>query len=808
MSSPRVGLALQPGEQEAATDLFNNHRNTRPFSASESRGGHLLTVLVHFGRHLGALVPTEDRAELAAHGEQLNTYVVASVGAFAASPDLVRCRRAGGAKAADTSAPAPEGKVLYEQKCSPYAATRVVEGSTSASWNEVLAIPLPAGWSEAPSPMQQQRDLEGGAGAKATDTGAQLALKLELVERGASHQEDFLLGTCLLPLAKIGCQFQQTRFALAFPSLDTNSTKEQASPASIYASVLATSRRRVSSTSSLEQVEITVESFTPVVATGIEDEGVPPDCTSLAALVNLHPGGGTKSSLFEPVEKYGVLENHFTFLQDGQALPELNVNALSADLKHVGVTPSSSSVTGSSSGVYEWFFPLSFALAAGSSQDISATAVNISIFKTSSVPHKLVGRGQLQLSSATAQGAKKDGSPLRHTVIPLTLDGDSSRVLGHIALRLRWWDAAAWSAFVDEIPARRIVCTNRWKRSPRPTIVWMGALLRGLNRHPVASICDAGGVSGVLAGLLAKSSSGEKNMQNPQQTQAQQQQHHHNAVSQLNSKEADDNSALLRAQLAHLQAEGTAQRLQVERLQNELDTRLAAIKTCGLEIVALRRAARQKDEQLETLKEQVESAQRREQQQLTDLLASTNGNGVAFPARPDHQAASQRFTLLATKYKDLDHEYQVVKQQMSDAQRSLGSFADLETRHAKLQEAHLVQAALVQRLQRDKQHAATLKKAVRMQEKVIRQFEQTVAQQSIEIPERPSLGQHAPGAKMPETGDEGSSGSETREALLRVRAQVLEQQLQTNAREAAAEMSALRLRILELETAECRRTGK
>lgn len=96
-----------------------------------------------------------------------------------------------------------------------------------------------------------------------------------------------------------------------------------------------------------------------------------------------------------------------------------------------------------------------------------------------------------------------------------------------------------------------------------------------------------------------------------------------------------------------------------------------------------------------------------------------------------------------------------------------------------------------------------------MQEKVIRQFEQTVAQQSAETPERPSLGeQHAPGMEQPEADGGDDSGSETREILLRVRVQVLEQQLQTNARDAAAEMSALRMRILELETAESRRTGK
>ncbi|KAF4319112.1 hypothetical protein BBO99_00006271 [Phytophthora kernoviae] len=197
----------------------------------------------------------------------------------------------------------------------------------------------------------------------------------------------------------------------------------------------------------------------------------------------------------------------------------------------------------------------------------------------------------------------------------------------------------------------------------------------------------------------------------------------------------------------------------------------------------IHREAHQKDEQLQKLKEQVETAQRCEQQQLAEL---TNISGSAVVSRPDHQAASQRFTLLASKYKELDREYQTTKQQLTDAHRSLTSYDELESRHAKLQEAHIVQASLVQRLQRDKQHTIALKKAVRMQEKVIRQFEQAVAQQSTEVPERSVPDQHASEAEH----------------------QVLEQQLQTNAREAAIEMNALRMHILELEMAESRRSDK
>ncbi|GMF47539.1 unnamed protein product [Phytophthora fragariaefolia] len=758
----------------------------------------------------------------------LSSYVVASVGDFAAAPDLVQCRRGADTGVGDVANSVAEGRVLYEQACSPYASTRVVEGGTSPSWNEVLAIPLPPGWSE-PSPDKQQRRERGdatGAGAAAAAAAAaeavdvaviaadtHLGLKLELVERGASHQEDFLLATCILPLINIGCQLQQARFGFAFPPVDSKGTLGLVPIACIYVSLHASPRDQISN---WEQVEIMVESFTPVVITGSEDEGLPPDCTSLATAIHLETNTTTNPPNVH-MGKLGVLENLFTLLHDGQALALSNVttgNVSGADAM-LGVTPLSSSATGSASGIYEWFFPFNFAVPAESNQDTCAATVNIALFKFSTSPHKLIGRGHFNFSSAPSQTVKKDGSPLRHTVIPIELDEGNSRILGHIALRLRWWSATAWKSFVDDSPSRRVICTNRWKRSPRPIPTWMGALLRGLNRHPVASICDSGGVSSILAELLAESSShgdGESKQDSEHVSMENPQQHHPNSIAQSHSKESGDTIALLREQLAHLQAEGTAQRLQIERLQGELDTRLAAIKTCGLEIVALRvrfvklhampcqmynirtmssqRAARQKDEYLQKLKEQVEAAQRRDQQQLAELLAPGNGSSGAFPMQ---QAASQRFTLLASKYKELDQEHQAVKQQLSEAQQSLDSYAEFEARYAKLQEAHLVQAALVQRLQRDKQHAAALK---------------TVAQQSAEAPKPSSPRQHAPSVEPSGTSTEDSSEGETREALLRVRVQVLEQQLQTNAREAATEMSRLRMRILELETAGGRRPGK
>lgn len=802
MSSPQtaeMGPPLTPLYSTAPPNLAELQRCTRPFSASDGRGGDLLTILVHCGRHLESLVVPESQAQPRPVGStesSLNTYVVATVGHFATSPKIAVCSSGHSGEDDDGSA-RDSPRVFYDQRCSPYAATRVIEGSESPMWNELLAVPLPSKWNEVPPQKQEDVGQQEFRTASQERVVMHLALKLELVERGSSHQEDFLLASCVLPLTKSGCHLQQKRFAIAFPSVHTGVLSPQRPQASIQVSLYASSREFASNGAPSEHIEITVESFMPGIVTGCEEKEALHDYTGLAALVSLH----AEPEMCYDGDRRETVENYFDQLSDGQILQDSNLlvseHEDSKSTYLAGITPSSQSASGSSSGVYEWFFPLSLTLHA--SPNAVKSVVDIALFVTSSIPNKLLGRGRLDLSSA--QAVRKDGSSIRHTVIPVVLDVGNSRTLGHLALRLRWWNSQAWKDFVEDTPARRIVCTNRRMRSPRRPLAWMGALLRGLNRHPVASFCDAGGISGVLAEFIADSSAAEGKQRNQLEQEQQKSSMPVNSVDPV-----DANRVLLREQLSHLQTEGVAQRHHIERLQRELDIRLDAIKTCGLEIVALRRESQRKDEQLQKLNEQVEAAHQREQQQLAELL-TTNTNGSAL-VDPEFQSASQRFNLLTRKYKELDQEHRTTKEQLADAQRSLTLHSQFEARHAKLQEAHLVQSALVQRLQRDKQETASLRKTVRMQEKVIQQFEQAIAQQSREVPETCSRNGQVSVAEQPNASDRDTSDIETQEALLQVRVQVLERQLETNARQAASEMNALRMRILELETAERRHSGK
>jgi hypothetical protein len=80
-----------------------------------------------------------------------------------------------------------------------------------------------------------------------------------------------------------------------------------------------------------------------------------------------------------------------------------------------------------------------------------------------------------------------------------------------------------------------------------------------------------------------------------------------------------------------------------------------------------------------------------------------------------------------------------------------------------------------------------------VQEKVIRQFEQTVAMQP------------APSATSPRPPPRNQAEEQTRDEAAGVRVRVLEQQLERNARDAAAEISALRMRVTELELASQRK---
>lgn len=104
------------------------------------------------------------------------------------------------------------------------------------------------------------------------------------------------------------------------------------------------------------------------------------------------------------------------------------------------------------------------------------------------------------------------------------------------------------------------------------------------------------------------------------------------------------------------------------------------------------------------MKAELERVAARERLQMEQLMVS------APPSSRDLGGKThQQFTLLLTKYKDLERQLQETKAQLDEATHSLALYRDLEGRYEELEQAHLVQAAHVQRLQREKTQVAELK---------------------------------------------------------------------------------------------------
>lgn len=363
---------------------------------------------------------------------------------------LSRCEGAGTECRLETHSAPHE---LYNRRFSPFEATRVLEQSLSPAWNELLLAQLPSAWRE----KTQQSSA----------SYSQLGVKLELVQRGASQQEDYLLATAVLPLWTIACHQQQIRLALQFQLL------------TVFVSLRETSS---SQESPCQRLEIVIQSFQ--IETSSESQ---PNSLALFLHSPSATGDGDRSApLF--TQAFQTVQHGYSFSTEQQEHSRLSA-----------LTPSASAPSEASTR-FEWLFPFVFELTETQQTALVHGELSVTLFDTSASTHA-VGQGRLQLSTearATNGVATSFNAPIYNL-------SDSTRVLGHLQGSVRSWNQLAWQRFMANAAARRIVCTNRRdrKRDPLLALQWMGALARGLNRHPLSSFCDEGGISGILNLLLA-----------------------------------------------------------------------------------------------------------------------------------------------------------------------------------------------------------------------------------------------------------------------------------------------------------------
>lgn len=521
-------------------------RNASPFTASAARSGNLLAVHVHHGEHLNALLAHDD-----ADGA-ISSFVIASVGPFgAASEHRVQCTPA---TATDDQ---EEPTTLYTQHYSPFAATRVAENSRSPAWNELLALSLPF-----------ERD-------------PRLALRLELVQRGPSHQEDFLLATVVVPLQSVECEHRQVRLALQFCPL-VSTVQHQTVPR-IYVSLRETTRDCFKSAQAVaaDRMEVLVQRFVPSKAPSSS---------------NGDDGGGGPSSNYESLalavavspSAHGLphdLTQLFTVVADQSQIPFYEEQ----EPLTCGLTPSAVVANRSTATSFQWHFPLAFELPAqvsAFSEKGDSRVVEIAFYDTSDALRQVrIGVATLPwtrlLRSADSTSVDWSGRSFALSP-PLAIHADAPHdttaeqdapaaagtragaLLGHLHASIRCWSASAWTQFMRETPSRRVVSSNRNIRKTHALVglEWMGALLRGLNRYPVSSFCDEGGLSSVLVGFLAASS-----QPTGQAATADTNNGTNTSGTHATGGLSAGASALVSAQVAQLQAETAAQRQQIERVR-------------------------------------------------------------------------------------------------------------------------------------------------------------------------------------------------------------------------------------------------
>ena len=258
---------------------------------------------------------------------------------------------------------------------------------------------------------------------------------------------------------------------------------------------------------------------------------------------------------------------------------------------------------------------------------------------------------------------------------------------------------------------------------------------------------------------------------------------------------AEDDALKMRVQqltddLAQKQAMVEVLSSNVEGLSSNVDRHVHALRTCGEEIVQLRRQKLAVEGERDRLAEHIRARREGEKRDLRKLEL---GQPLASQS-PEH--ALEQLRLVRGEYERLRAEHGDLAKQFGASAKVLEEFVRLKAAHAELEKAHTIQAAYVQKLQSSQGKIDAYKATITMQEKVISKLEELMQANLSGGQQQRSLGsslQHRPSSKGRVEIDEGAT------AVKDARIKLLEEQMVENAREASKENAALKLRIFELE---------
>ena len=189
--------------------------------------------------------------------------------------------------------------------------------------------------------------------------------------------------------------------------------------------------------------------------------------------------------------------------------------------------------------------------------------------------------------------------------------------------------------------------------------------------------------------------------------------------SEANQKEVDE----LHKRLSVLTEDIAHKQTLIDRLLKEVDKRSDAIRTCGVEIVQLRRTNKKltgdKEEMEKQMKAMVE-AERREAAAISQATEDELSNG----GKLDSRELAQRLHVMQEKFKTERDRNTVIMQKLKTLYQQSAKVRHSQQHFAKLEKAHQAQAAFIQKLQTENQKIEVYKSTIRTQERVVAKLEE------------------------------------------------------------------------------------
>ncbi|KAF0739552.1 hypothetical protein Ae201684P_015032 [Aphanomyces euteiches] len=695
----------------------------------------------------------------------------------------------------------PSGeKHAYMTSYTQFAATRVVgENSFQTHFNELLVVNIP------PSANQ-------------SGWGIRLDVVQRLVNEKDSPDGDLLVAYAALPLEAFARNMERS-LALHFPTPGLGKSEPVAfvtffrqtrSVSLQFEMSLKPSSRDNASSSLWHRLEFTIDAITwPDRDTSIPEQTL--------AMVQLSTSALPALADVAQLQPFQDIRSHHDVMR---SLP-----ATTNESVYFRVTPSASPSTSFDGPILTWQYPMLFDFPAVP----TVCHVLVTLFTATRAGYKCMGQcGQpVVLTMPSSLGTRQSAPDIfitmtEPTALELTLRSS-----------LRWWSGATWPSFRKE----RVVCTNRpgstsRKRTPQP---WMAAIVRGLNRHPISAVVDTGGIVGVIAAMFqpVDAPTVEKPVQDT-----------------------------LQEQLECLMRELSSKQSFLDKMQKEMDKRTNAIKACGVEIVDLRKTIQRKDQTIQALQVKLNNYELLEQRQQEEIRLCLKGN-ESNNSKTTFPVLAQQYTKLQHKHNELEASHALLSRKLLEARNFEAELMDVKTQFQKLQDAHVAQAAFVQKANTEVQKLAVYKQTIATQETVIAKLEKLVESKLAETKASHPLGpnvhaeifrlrlenaylkeqtknrmatgrveDHPSHSTPPLSGARRNTGttilqplqskSETRQAtdikacadqstmttndpnhgdenVLHVKIRVLESQLEVNATNAAQEIAALKARLFEYE---------